>query len=251
MGASRETSADPLLATLLERRLALRLPAATTVTLWDFPRRRRGELIDLSLTGARVRFAEPVTADRRPWLWLPAGLGGSRAHPIGSEVMWSDALLGRPTGHCEVGLRFLRFPLGGRTRIARALADLVGRAEQASERPAPEERRRAERVAYPRRVIARGAGSPLVLLGRDLSSGGMSVETRRALAVGDHLQLALHAGGSVPLVVHAEVLRAIDETVWALAFRNPAPTQRDRLEAIVRDQAGPHSDARLLVTEAE
>jgi PilZ domain len=231
---------DDLLAAIAEQRLALRVPVSLSVVAHDGFRTRRGELRDLSLTGARLRFAEPVTADRRPWIWLPAGLGGRFPHPIGSEVAWTDSLSGTPTGHCQVGVQFCRFPLGGQSRLRRALAELLARVSEAAELTPPAERRNAARVPYERRVIARGAGAPLVMLGRDISSGGIRVETRRALAVGDTMQLALHVGGSIPLVVRAEVVRAIGDANWALAFRDLDPGQRGRIDAILLDQVAPH-----------
>jgi hypothetical protein len=243
---------ESLLSAIAERRLALRVPVSIEIVLRDGFRKRHGELLDLSLTGCRLRFAEPVTADRRPWLWIPAGLGGRFAHPVGSEVAWTDSVSGAPTGHCQVGLRFRRFPWRGRARLLRALSALLLHASDCERLSIPEapERRDAPRVAYDRRVIARGTGTPLVLLGRDLSAGGISVETRRALAIGDRMQIALHAGGDVPLVLSVEVVRAIDECVWALAFRDLRGEQRERIEALLRDQLTPHArGSTLLVSE--
>ncbi|MBM4385578.1 MAG: PilZ domain-containing protein [Deltaproteobacteria bacterium] len=241
---------DTLFAAITESRLALRVPVPLELVVWDGLRSRRGEVLDISLTGARVRFAEPITTDRRPWIWLPAGLGAAYPQPIGVEVAWSDALPGAPTGHCQVGVRFRSFPLGGRERLARVLADLVGRVPEAAQIEEPADRRAAPRHAFERRIIARGKGTPLVLLGRDLSAGGLCVETRRALAIGDRLQLALHAGGEVPLVMQAEVVRAIGDERWGLAFREVSSAQQLRLEQILRDQLSPHvGQNALLVSE--
>jgi hypothetical protein len=228
---------DALLASLAEQRLALRVPVRLAVAVRDGLRSRRAELVDLSLSGARLRFEEPVTADRRPWLWLPAGLGGRLAHPIGCEVAWTDSLAGAPTGHCQIGVRFRRLPFGGRARLGRAIAALMTRAEEVTALEALGERRASSRVPYARRVIARGAGAPLVMLGRDLSSTGIRVATRRALAIGDTLQLALHLGDGIPLVVRADVVRAVGDGEWALAFRALDPAQRARVEAEIGGSA--------------
>jgi hypothetical protein len=242
---------DTLLAAIAEQRLALRVPVSLSVVVRDGLRSWRAELVDLSLTGARLRFDEPVTADRRPWVWLPAGLGGRLAHPIGSEVAWTDSVAGSPTGHCQVGVRFRTFPLGGRARLERALAALVARVADGRDVPQLPERRVAARVRYERRVIARGAGAPLVMLGRDISTSGIRVETRRALAVGDALQLALHAGGGTPLVLRASVVRAVAENEWALSFSDLDAPQRARLDAILLEQspANTASAPTLLVSE--
>ena len=253
MALARPEFDESLLSAIAERRLALRVPVSIRLSVWDGFRRRRAEVLDLSLSGARLRFAEPVTADRRPWLWLPAGLGGRFAHPIGSEVAWTDSISGAPTGHCQVGLAFRRFPLAGHARLRCVLADLlslVADDPHAREHAPPPERRTSARVAFTQRVIARGAGAPAVLLGRDLSASGISVETRRALAIGDLLQIALHAGGDLPLVVSARVVRALGEQVWALGFANLNAMQRERIDALVRDQLAPHAaGGSLLVSE--
>jgi hypothetical protein len=246
---------ESLLAAIAERRLALRVPVSLEVAVRDGSRRRRGEVVDLSLTGCRMRFDEPVTADRRPWIWLPAGLGGRLAQPIGSEVAWTDSLHGAPTGHCQVGLTFRRFPFQGRKRLQRLLEELLAKTAQTAPFAEPEsaadERRAAPRAPYERRVIARGAGAPLVMLGRDLSATGICVQTRRALAIGDRLQIALHAGGSAPLVLSAEVVRGIGDDHWALTFRELVDAQRERIETLLREQVAPNgaSPGALLVSQ--
>ncbi len=230
---------DSLLAAIADRRLALRVPVSLAVVVYDGVRRRRAELVDLSLTGCRARFQEPVTADRSPWLWLPAGLGGRFAHPIGTEVAWTDSLPGAPTGHCQVGMRFRRLPFGGLARVQRALSELLTRVALAEPLAASPERRGASRVSYERRVISRGAGAPRVMLGRDLSQTGIRVESRQPLPAGARLQIALHAGGKVPLVVRAEVVRGAPEGGAALAFRDLTPAQRDALDEILGELLAP------------
>jgi hypothetical protein len=108
-----------------------------------------------------------------------------------------------------------------RRELVRAPADFGGglEAEPASEAEG-DERRRASRHAYAgRRVVALGEQAARVLIGRDLSVGGMRVERAPNLEPGQVLQLAIHvSAGETPLVVRAEVVRDDGERGFALRF---------------------------------
>lgn len=243
---------DALLAAIAERRLALRVPVGFAVVVREGFRRLRAEVIDLSLTGCRLRFDEPITEDRRPWIWIPAGLGGRLPHPVQAEIAWTDSQPGAPTGHCQVGMRFRRFPFRAERRLERVLHALLARVARAE--PAlvePEERRGDARAAYTRPVIARGGGTPRVLLGRDLSTGGLSVEARNGLAVGQRLQIALHAGGRTPLVLTAEVVRTGAGGAAGLRFRDLSPEQRQCIDRLLVELVGPQGagENSLLVSQ--
>jgi hypothetical protein len=68
-------------------------------------------------------------------------------------------------------------------------------------------------------VVALGEEAARVLIGRDLSVGGMRVERAPSLAVGQQLKIALHvAAGETPLVLDAEVLRDDGERGFAVRF---------------------------------
>jgi len=92
-----------------------------------------------------------------------------------------------------------------------------------------DERRRAARFEYAgRRVVALGEQAARVLIGRDLSVGGMRVDRAPNLEPGQLLQLAIHVtAGETPLVVRAEIVRDDGERGFALRFRNlSAPAER-------------------------
>ncbi len=92
-----------------------------------------------------------------------------------------------------------------------------------------DERRGAERHALAgRRVVALGEQATRVLIGRDLSVGGMRVDRAPNLHAGQVLQLAIHVtAGETPLVVHAEILRDDGERGFALRFRDlSTPAER-------------------------
>jgi hypothetical protein len=105
----------------------------------------------------------------------------------------------------------------------------VVRVPEAFARPAssdahdPDERRRSPRGAFPagRRVVALGDEAARVLIGRDLSTGGMRVEPTQELRLGQRFRIALHVSpGETPLVVHAEVARNDGLGGFVLRFRD-------------------------------
>ena len=84
---------------------------------------------------------------------------------------------------------------------------------------APHERRREARGQFESTIVAQSDDGPMVLLGRDLSPGGMRVEAVSQLRVGDRFRLALHGPGpNAPLIVRAEVVRDDGRDGFALAF---------------------------------
>lgn len=96
------------------------------------------------------------------------------------------------------------------------------------------ERRGTLRVPYDRRVVALGEAAARVLVGQDLSTGGMRVLSRDGLAVGDQLQVALHCGTMMePVVVSARAIREHGEEGMILSFDDLSPEQSEHLEKIV------------------
>jgi hypothetical protein len=81
------------------------------------------------------------------------------------------------------------------------------------------ERRAGPRGHFASAVEAIGDEGPFVLIGRDLSSGGMRIERHPDLAVGDRFQLALRGPSlGVPLVVDARVVRDDGVAGFVLSF---------------------------------
>jgi hypothetical protein len=82
------------------------------------------------------------------------------------------------------------------------------------------DRRGSSRRSYVgRRVVALGADAARVLIGRDLSVGGMRVERMPEMNVGQQFQIAIHVGaGQTPLVVRAAVARDDGERGLVLRF---------------------------------
>jgi len=102
-------------------------------------------------------------------------------------------------------------------------------AADAAESQDADERRRAARYALAgRRFVALGEQAARVLIGRDLSVGGMRVDRAPNLEPGQILQLAIHVtAGETPLVVRAEIVRDDGERGFALRFCNlSTPAER-------------------------
>jgi hypothetical protein len=109
---------------------------------------------------------------------------------------------------------------------------------------------RGERRHYGRRVIALGEEIARVLIGRDLSVGGMRVDPQPALSLGDTLQIAVYARtGEQPVVVSAEVSRDDGDEGLALQFRDLSLAARHRLVRMV--EALPYLEVREAGDEGE
>jgi hypothetical protein len=94
----------------------------------------------------------------------------------------------------------------------------------------PADRRCDERIPYDERVVALDEEAARVLVGRDLSRGGMRIASTPLVQVGDILRVALHSGtGSEPLVVIAHALRDDGDEGIALGFESLSAPQQDRL----------------------
>jgi len=84
---------------------------------------------------------------------------------------------------------------------------------------AASERRVQERHAISRRIVALGDEAARVLIGRDLSVGGMRIDATPGLSKGDRLKVAVHVRpDGQPLVVSAEITRDDGADGMALRF---------------------------------
>jgi hypothetical protein len=107
-------------------------------------------------------------------------------------------------------------------RVPTSFATPAAPAAAADADSASGERRHGPRGAIAgRRVVALGEEAARVLIGRDLSTGGMRVERTQTLRLGQRFRIALHVGpGETPLVVHAEVARDDGLAGFMLRFRD-------------------------------
>lgn len=98
----------------------------------------------------------------------------------------------------------------------------------------PSERRRATRALFSQKVPAFGTAALRVLVGRDLSTGGMRVERQPQLAIGDRLHLAIYGeADGEPFLVWGTLARDDGERGMAIRFDELHPVVAEQLEKIV------------------
>jgi hypothetical protein len=110
--------------------------------------------------------------------------------------------------------------------------------EQAAEPPEPpissEDRREAPRYPYSAKVPAFGTRALRVLVGRDISVGGMKIESNPDLEIGDRLHLAIYGDASEePFLLWGTILRSDGNGGTAVAFDPVHPSIAKKLEALV------------------
>jgi hypothetical protein len=214
-----------------ERRLGRRVALDVRVRLLAGLRPRSARLVELSPGGALVRCAGNVRVGGPVALWLPAGLGAAFPCLLPARAL---RVRSEPSGEQWVSLAFTWLSLAAQSRLRRLLRAYDDTPGWRSEPEAPAERRGDTRHAYPRRVIGHGSLRPLVLIGRDLSFGGMRVDPSPELPLGSGLQVALHVrAGTTPLVLRARVQRDDGERGLFLRFEDVSAAQRDYLDGML------------------
>lgn len=98
----------------------------------------------------------------------------------------------------------------------------------------PRERRDLPRGRFDNAIVAESEQGPFVLIGRDLSAGGMRIERHPDLHVGDRFQIALHGPtAGEPIVVDAEVVRDDGPAGFGVVFETVDDDDVATLEKMV------------------
>lgn len=119
----------------------------------------------------------------------------------------------------------VRVDLGGEVSLATP--------REAAEKPSRERRTQA-RGHYASSVVAESDEGPFVLIGRDLSAGGMRIEPHPDLHVGDRFRVALHGPApDEPIVVQAEIVRDDGDGGFGVVFDPIERAHAARLEKMV------------------
>ena len=227
-------------------------------------------LADLSLGGCRLLTRQPAQRNERIRVLLPADLAGGRGLSLKARVLRMGSSAGQPS---ETTALIAKFDgLGARAMkklgaILEAYAsgpaklDQATAAQAAASAPAPpatEHPRPAPstpptstvseilRKSRDRRSQTRHAIDPLVvqlkdeaarvLVGRDISVGGMRVDPNRRLSVGQTLRIAIHVNGmDAPLIVTSQVQRDDGRDGLALRFVELSPETENGLARAIEE----------------
>ncbi|HEX5065810.1 MAG TPA: PilZ domain-containing protein [Myxococcota bacterium] len=240
-----------------ERRSAARVALTVAIRFRAGVFSRGATLVELSRGGCRL-IAERVPAPgEAATVVLPRELTGGDPLSLSGRIVGADPAGGFEPGEqaCSVAFEMLdtekrrslraimgRLASGGTTLALRpgtlAEAKPAGKKKQKKKAAAPEtpskgrERRRAPRSAYARPVLASSGGAARVLIGRDLSSGGMRVAPDPDLLVGDELKLVVYGpAGAAPLLLRSVVSRDDGADGFVLRFEDVAPEAAAELGA--------------------
>jgi hypothetical protein len=228
-----------------ERRQDERVPIGAPVTFRSGLRRRMGTIAELSRRGGRLLTETPPPPGSRITLQLDVP-DSDRSLSIRARVVRASdgpvegtqhavAFSFEERGRAADLLRLLQHYRGGPARLERA-SEAKPEPELRLPLAAPAsdpERRKHERVVFRREVIGLSEEASTVLMGRDLSIGGLRVEGSPNLEVGQRLRLAVFgAPREEPILVRAQVTRAEDGS-YGLQFEDVGAEAASRLETLV------------------
>lgn len=240
-----------------ERRRSPRVSVGAPVSFRSGLRRRNAILADLSMTGGRLLCHYELERGRKLSLRIPSDTRRGRVLRLDAEVL--------RVGPSEVeGMNgvALSFAPGSRRSLERLRETVkryaAGPAVLSGEEPPAldelridgptgsgtaaggeggeegAERRDSPRCEYVQHVIALGTEAGKVLVGRDISIGGMRVDPHPELLLGDELKIGLHLRArEKPLVVDAQVARNDGERGLVLQFHGLSGEAESYLRSMV------------------
>jgi hypothetical protein len=244
-----------------EKRREERVPLGVEVSYRSGFRRKSATLADISSRGCLLLSEKPLAENAGITIYLPKELGGNPLSLRGRVVRGAEGpgakgchavavrfepkkrdveqalhalLQARKSGNVPLGGMGIGGTGVGVPDAEGTAAPVAAPAAAPVAAPAtPEDRRKHQRARYAKEVITFGDEAGSVLLGRDISIGGMRVAPDPRLSVGVSLRLALYGGPREdPFIVRAAVVRA-DASGVALQFQHLAPEVGQRLEALV------------------
>jgi hypothetical protein len=230
--------------------------------------RHEGILAEFSVQGCRIVATRPgVGTGEQIWVELPGAVTGDQPLRVRGRVVATEAVPtdGWNPSVTALGVEFERVTPKSIDRLQRVVADRASGSatpwEAVPSRAGASsvvdwenvDRRRLKRVNYPGDVVAIHGGVS-VLMGCDLSSGGMRVERHSMLAVGDHLRLSIAVNEDGPLILDSNVERDDGDRGFVLRFDSPDDATKTRLDHLIQalpavESVGRPDAGAILLTE--
>jgi hypothetical protein len=213
-------------------------------------RSRPAVLADLSFRGCRLLSSHGADQDSKVTVRLPAELSGRRALSLKGRVKRCQPASGEAEGMFDIGVILEGLGASARSGVRAILETHAkgpavlnnGRAPGGepvrkvadSEVVGAPERRTSSRRPYDRRVTALADDATRVLLGRDISLGGMRVDPTAEIEQGDRFRLAIHVRArKEPLVVTARATRDDGDDGLVLEFEELTAESTEYLKKMI------------------
>jgi len=238
-----------------ERRRMLRVAIGTPVGLWEGEQRSEALLAQLSVGGCGLISGDPPEEGSAVAIEFPRDLTAPRELRLSGRVLSTRPVIQVEGTRYDVSVAFEALELGDRVTLRAVMAGqpidfrpkawlmtdpgppataLRAPRRRRSVIPAGGERRTETRRLFNRQILGGNEGIARVLIGRDLSTGGLRVEREAAFALGDELKLALYGGvGSSPVLLKAVVERDDGELGWYLRFEALTPAVARDIEKLL------------------
>ena len=233
-----------------EKRQSRRVSIGASVRIRTGLRRRPAILAELSVNGCRLLCDEPIAEGKRVRVSIPAGFARGKGLTLSGRVMRSDwgasgasIAVEFPTVSAKLAQR-LKGTISAHTTGPAVFEGAVP--AEAAAGPAVtstadhgftvlrRERRSTPRRDFSKQVVALGLEAARVLIGRDISQGGMRVEPHSEVSLGDDLQIALHLRArEEPLIVQARVARDDADDGLLLRFHDLSESAESYLRRMV------------------
>lgn len=246
-----------------------RVAVGAPVNYWIGLQREEGILSELSLDGCRLLPREDLEIGQRVLISIPDPEPKKSAVKVLGKVVRMQQDIDHP-GADAYGIRFGWLTRGTRKRLEEAFEiyekgpAMLPRTMPVQVQNDPNEdtadscgidpnRRGTPRIPFPHRVVAHDQDATRILIGRDLSVGGMLVDTHPELTIGKTLRIAVHLNdGSA--TVRARVLRDDGSRGVALRFVDVTKGDEELLLKMIHgsprvEEAGDLGEEEIVLTE--
>ena len=237
----------------VEHRNLDRVPVGAPVTFHTGAERFSATLLETSRAGCRLEWEGEIVRGTRLTLRIPPPRGQRRSLKLAGRVLRVERVDGDAgvrsvfsVGYETLGRRTARRLDAFIEARASSLVQLTPLERKAAPAPTALEDLHEERRAHPRRALSSDVVALsdaehgcAVLLGTELSLGGMYVGPHADLEEGDAVDLEIHSSTTdVSVAVSARVLRDDGPRGLALVFEDLSDDDRDGLGSLLAESGG-------------